>query len=115
MKFRLRDINDIVEVSVEGNMTQENVTIFRNRLNDLIESGKDKIILNLVATSYISSVCLAVIVDAKNRLTKLGGDIKIAYVNRLIRNLLEITNLVKKIEVYDTVEEAAGAFDRHAK
>jgi anti-anti-sigma factor len=110
MKFRVREIDDIVEVALEGNMSQENVTIFRNRLNDLIESGKNKIILNLVATNYISSVCLAAIVDAKKRLVENGGDIKITYVNRLIRNLLEITNLTKKIEIYDTVEDAAGEF-----
>ena len=40
------------------------------------------------------------------------GDLKIANVNRLIRNLLEITNLVKKIELFDSVEDAVASFTK---
>lgn len=110
MRIKTHEKNGIVEVIIDGNVLQENVSIFKSRLNDLIENGQNQIVLNMVSVNYISSLCLAVIVDAKNRLIAINGDLKIALVNRLILNLLEITNLSKKIEIYDSIEEAINAF-----
>jgi anti-anti-sigma factor len=110
MKIRIRETGEVVEVAIEGNVLQENVNLFKNRLLDLIDNGKIKIVLNLVDTSYISSLCLAVIVSAKKKLIIRQGDIKIALVNQLVKNLLEITNLVKKIELYDSVDDAVASF-----
>jgi anti-anti-sigma factor len=110
MKVRVIEHGDIIEVIVEGNVLQENVSYFKTRILDLINDGKLKIVLNMGSTDYISSLCLAVLIDAKNRLSVLQGDLKIAVVNRLVRNLMEITNLVRKIEIYDTIEDATKSF-----
>ena len=110
MNFKLHDHNDVVELAIEGNILQESVEVLKGRFYELIEQGKVHIVLNMALSNYVSSLCLAVIVDVKNRLLQSKGDLKIANVNRLIRNLLEITNLAKKIELYDSVEEAVAAF-----
>jgi anti-anti-sigma factor len=110
MKLRVIEHGDIIEVIVEGNVLQENVGYFKTRILDLINDGNIKIILNMGSTDYISSLCLAVLIDAKGRLSVLKGDLKIAVVNRLVRNLMEITNLVRKIEIYDTIEDATKSF-----
>jgi anti-anti-sigma factor len=110
MKIRVREMEDVAVVTVEGNIMQEYVSVFRTRLDDLIERQKVKIVLQLADSSYISSLCLAVIVDAKNRTTARGGDIRIACTNKLITNLLEITNLHKKIDLYDTLDAALSSY-----
>jgi anti-anti-sigma factor len=112
MKIRMREYDSIVELLIEGNIMQENVDVFKNRLNDLIDNGKIKIVLNFEATNYISSLCLSVIVSVKNRLSLLNGDIKIVQANRLIYNLFEITNLNKKLEIHKTLEDASAAFSK---
>ena len=112
MKVRMREYDSIVELLIEGNIMQENVDVFRNRLNDLIDNGKIKIVLNFGDTSYISSLCLSVIVGVKNRLSTLNGDIKIIQANQLISNLFEITNLNKKLEIHKTLEAASAAFSK---
>ncbi|NLW32190.1 MAG: STAS domain-containing protein [Fibrobacter sp.] len=110
MKILINDRNDVTEIVIEGNVLQENVSFLRCRLNDLIDNGRFRIILNLSKTNYISSLCLAVIIDVKLRLQKLDGDLKIAVANRLVRNLMEITNLVKQIELHNTIESAIDSF-----
>lgn len=112
MKFSVFERGSVVEIILEGNVLQENVDVVRNRFFDLIENGKFNMVLNMAESNYVSSLCLAVIVDVKNRLVQEHGDLKIAKVNRLIRNLLEITNLIKKIDVFESVEEAIAAFDK---
>ena len=112
MMFTLHDHDGVVELSVEGNILQENVDGLKSRLIELIDHGKVEIVLNMANSNYVSSLCLAVIVDVKNRLVKSDGDLKIANVNRLIRNLLEITNLIKKFELFESVEDAVAAFGK---
>jgi anti-sigma B factor antagonist len=110
MKLHSVSHKGVVELAIEGNVLQENVGVFKKTIADLISEGKIHIILNMGDTAYISSMCLAVLIDAKSKLSNLNGDLKIAVVNRLVRNLMEITNLVKKIEVYDSIEAAVESF-----
>ncbi len=112
MKIRMREYEAIIELLIEGNIMQENVDVFKNRLNDLIDNGKIRIVLNFADTSYISSLCLSVIISIKNRLSALNGDIKIIGANQLISNLFEITNLNKKLELHKTIEAASAAFSK---
>lgn len=110
MSYVIHEYNDVVEIIIEGNVLQENVEMLKTRFNELIENGNVKIIINMGQSNYISSLCLAVIVDMKKRLLSLDGDLKIVNVNRLIKNLLEITNLVKKFELFETVDDAVESF-----
>ena len=110
MKTRLQDINDIAVLTIEGNIMQEYVNVFQSRVADLIEHNKVRIVINMSEASYISSLCLAVIVEAQNRASQAGGGVKIASANKLITNLLEITNLNRKIPLFETVDAAVAAF-----
>jgi anti-sigma B factor antagonist len=110
MKLKIQEQAGISIVALEGNIMQEDVSIFRNRLDDLLHNGKVKVVLDMNGVSYLSSMCLAVIIDAKNRLSAQKGDLKLAAVNQLIKNLFEMTRLIKKIEIYNSIEEASAAF-----
>ncbi|HON11376.1 MAG TPA: STAS domain-containing protein [Chitinispirillaceae bacterium] len=110
MKLIIHELGDITEVIIDGNVLQENIAVLRTRLHDLVDNGKHKLVINLVAVNYLSSMGLAVIVDIKNRVSGLKGDLKLALANHLISNLLVITNLHKKIESFDTLEEALKSF-----
>ncbi|MBN2037540.1 MAG: STAS domain-containing protein [Chitinispirillaceae bacterium] len=110
MKMKIQGKEKVTVLSLEGNIMQEDVTMLRNRLEDLMHNGNIKIILDMHGVSYLSSMCLAVIIDIKNRLGAQAGDLKLADVNQLIKNLFEMTRLIKKIEIYDTVDNAFAAF-----
>jgi anti-anti-sigma factor len=110
MKIRIDTFGDVTVVLIDGNVLQENVPIFRVKLLELVEEGKVNIVLDMVASNYISSMCLATIVDVKKKVNELSGDLKLARVNKLVRNLLETTSLIKKVETYDDVETAVKSF-----
>jgi anti-anti-sigma factor len=111
MRVTINDLKTVSVIAIEGSVLQENVAIFQSRLNNLIENERAKIVVNMGKTQYISSMCLATIVDAKERAGKINGDLRIASPNSIVRNLLEITNLEKRIQIYDSVEEAVGSFE----
>jgi anti-anti-sigma factor len=111
MKIRIQDKKDITIVLLEGNIMQEDSVIFRNRLDDLVQSGRIKIVLDLNGVNFLSSMCLAVIVETKNHLLEKQGDIKIAVVNFLVKNLFDLTRLSHRFDIYTSVEEAAAGFN----
>ena len=53
--------------------------------------------------------------DVKKKVNELSGDLKIARVNKLVRNLLETTSLIKKIETYDDIDSAVKSFNGQKK
>jgi anti-sigma B factor antagonist len=110
MKIKIQEIKQITVVLLEGNIMQEDVAIFRSRLEDLVRSGRIKIILDLNGVNFLSSMCLAVIVETKNQLAGKQGDIKLASVNFLVKNLFDLTRLSDKFEMFNTVEEAMLSF-----
>jgi anti-anti-sigma factor len=110
MKIKIEEKDGVSVVFVDGNVLQENVPIFRVKLLELLESDKRSIVLDMIACNYISSMCLAAIVDVKKKLIDKGGNIKMARVNKLVMNLLETTNLLKQIETFDDVAAAVKSF-----
>jgi anti-sigma B factor antagonist len=110
MKVGIREEGPAVVVRVDGSILQENVPLLRERLSQLIEDGQISIVIDMSDANYLSSLGVAVIVDARNRAMKQQGDVKLACVNRLVKNLLDITNLSRQIKAYDTVEEAVSSF-----
>jgi len=59
MKIRIEAVGDVTVVFIDGNVLQENVPIFRVKLLELVEEGKVNVVLDMVASNYISSMCLA--------------------------------------------------------
>ncbi len=115
MKIRIEEKDGVTIVFIDGNVLQENVPLFRVKLLELIESDITRIVLDMLSCNYISSMCLAAIVDVKKKLIEKKGDVKIARVNKLVLNLLETTNLLKQIEVYDDVPAAVRSFKDRKK
>ncbi|MBD3320613.1 MAG: anti-sigma factor antagonist [Chitinivibrionales bacterium] len=115
MKIKLHEDRDLTVVSVDGSVLQEHVPLFRMRLAELIEQGKKKIILDMSETTYLSSIGLAALVSIKSQAEDGAGDLVLVQANYLIANLLKITNLHKKIKVFENIDEAAGYFNARAR
>ena len=110
MDIKTREVGDVLVAVIEGGILQENVDDFQNKLHSMCDKGWTKVVLDMEQCNYITSMCLAVISNAKKKFIAANGDIKIANVNRLIKNLFDITNLKKKIEILDSVENAVKSF-----
>ncbi|MBD3317270.1 MAG: anti-sigma factor antagonist [Chitinivibrionales bacterium] len=111
MKISTTNYGNVWALRVDRSILQENVPVLRERLSALIGEGKIRIVVDLSGASYLSSLGVAVIVDAKNRIAEAGGNLRLACVNQLIYNLLDITNLTKQLEIFDTVDEAVQSFE----
>jgi anti-anti-sigma factor len=110
MKIRIDTQGDVSIVSIDGNILLQNTPAFKMKLLDLAKQSKIKIVLDMALTNYISSPCLAAIIEVKKKLNELNGDLKLSSVNELVKNLLETTVLIRKIETFDDVQSAVRSF-----
>jgi|SRR3989339_110048 len=110
MHTEIKEENGVVVLSVDGDILQENVEIFKTQLDKLFKEGKKLLILDMVHCHYVTSMSLSAIFHAKKRFREAGGDIRISGINRLIRNLFELTNLKQAVDIFEDLPSAISSF-----
>lgn len=112
MKIKISEKNSILVVSVDSSILQEHIPLFKERLNSIVSKDACWIVFDLMEADYLSSLGISVLLSIKNKTKQLGGDIVLANVNHLIINLLKLTNLMDKVDIYDSVEEGVKALEK---
>jgi len=110
MSYETKKIKNAMVVAIPKEIMQEDVEALREALSGVLASGCRQVVLDMTSCPYITSMALSAIFHEKKRFVEAGGDIKIACINALIQNLLDLTNLAKAIDIYAEVREAADAF-----
>lgn len=111
MSFFSEKIDDIViEVVDIDRATFREAEEFKKLLNQDIESGFSKIIIDLSNCKFIDSTFLSTIVSALKRVNKNGGTLKLAGVHDETEALLELTGTVKVFQIYPSKDEALKSF-----
>ena len=99
---------DIVEVAPKGDLDMASVS--QMKLQDYINAGRIKLVLDLESIEYIDSAGLGEIVRAMKRAREAGGDLRLCGVHGQVGKIIEITGLNKAIAVYSTREEAVASW-----
>ena len=99
---------DIVEVAPQGDLDMASVS--QMKLQDYLNAGRVKLVLDLGSIEYIDSAGLGEIVRAMKRAREAGGDLRLCGVRGQVGKIIEITGLHKAIAVYSTREEAVASW-----
>ena len=101
---------DIVEVAPKGDLDMASMS--QMKLQDYINAGRVKLVLDLESIEYIDSAGLGEIVRAMKRAREMGGDLRLCGVQGQVGKIIEITGLHKAIAVYPTREEAVASWSQ---
>ncbi len=82
---------------------------FKERLVELIESGKSKIVVDLSEATFIDSTTLGVLVGGVKRLRPAGGSLALVCSDQNITKIFEITGLDRVFPIYDARAEALSS------
>jgi anti-sigma B factor antagonist len=83
---------------------------FKEFLDDVVDSGNYRIIIDLSQAEYVDSSGLGALVSRLAYCRSLQGDIRLAYPSEFMKSLLKITHLDKVLKVYQTLDEAVDSF-----
>ncbi|MFZ9011488.1 MAG: STAS domain-containing protein [Planctomycetota bacterium] len=101
---------DVLIISADGGLNSDNADKFVNELAALIDAGQTKIVVDCSRLNNITSYGLGVLVRLHSKLSKKGGDVKLACVKGLIEQVFKVTHLNKIFEIYPDVSRACLMF-----
>jgi anti-sigma B factor antagonist len=81
----------------------------RERIIDLIEDGKSKIVLNLADVPFMDSTGLGVMVGSLKRVKERGGTLALAAVTRPVLRVLALTGMDKVFPIGGSVDELTAS------
>ncbi|MEE9552941.1 MAG: STAS domain-containing protein [candidate division Zixibacteria bacterium] len=111
MKIADREDNGIVVLELKGNiMGGDDEAVFYDKLRELIEQNKKKVVLDLAKVEWINSRGLGILISGLTTMRNNKGQLKIARVAEKVESLLTMTRLITVFDSYDTVDEAVASF-----
>lgn len=104
------DAQNTAIVHVQGKIIGNTVTQFRAEIEQQLQNGNNKLVIDLKNVSLLDSTALGVIIVTLQALQRSGGKLVLLNPQKAVRNVLEVTRLTSILEVYETEEAALNAF-----
>src|ERR1700683_2143068 len=111
MEISTRQSANATIVDLTGDITLHNSPTVRKALLDLLKQKHvPRVVVNLEAVKYIDSSGVASLVEALKASRDLKATLVLYGLTRTVREVLELTGLLKLFEIYPPEEEAFRGF-----
>jgi anti-sigma B factor antagonist len=106
------DHGGVTVVTLSGRITLgEESSQLRNKLKELLSSGKSRLVLDLGDIGYIDSAGLGTLVSGFTSAQNQGAGLKLANLTKKFSEQLNITKLVTVFDVFDSVDQAIKSYN----
>jgi len=110
MEITGKTVDNVEIVFLNGRLDAYNSNLVENKFNELIDSGKVKMVADLSGVEYISSSGLRVMLSSLKKLNQLEGTLKLSALQPYVLEVFEIAGFTQLFEIYDSEEEALASF-----
>jgi anti-sigma B factor antagonist len=116
MELSHKPFNRVDLLSVVGRLDAASAPQFKQKIDELFEQGRYRLVLDLANLEYIASPGLRVLIEARKRardwkITDLeGGDVRIANLPPRIKEVFDLTGFTSLFEIFSDTTEAVGSF-----
>jgi anti-sigma B factor antagonist len=94
-------------IVARGELDVQSVADLRARLNEALDAGTTRVVIDLAEVSFIDSLSLSALVGARRRLGA-EGRIAVVAVHEYVRLILQATGLEQVLDVFETRDEAVA-------
>ncbi|MBI3039225.1 STAS domain-containing protein, partial [bacterium] len=102
--------NQVVVISIKGEITFENADVLREKINELCDLKKNKIVIDLANLKYMSSAGMGTLVHGLKRTHQENGDLKLVNLSAKMRRVFLITQFTHHFSVFQSLDEAIKSF-----
>ncbi len=106
MNISTRELGQAKIVQIDDDISHQNVKQFSDFIDDLIESGATRLVLDLGKSPWVTSRGLGAIVSAYTVLKKRGGNFVVMNPQPEVRRSLELTRLDRILDIVDDETQA---------
>lgn len=98
-EFEVRPIQegevDYILIGISGFLDAHTVTNFETKMDELVNVGKIKVVIDMQQLNYISSAGIGAIMGLTQRLRKLGGDLVLLNPSEKVFKILDLLGFTK--------------------
>lgn len=109
--INITEVKGIKIIEVTGRMDGDSSPVIGQALDDIIDSGHGKLVLDLGSVDYISSPGLREVVRVYKRAQQIGGDLRLANPSERVMAVFELAGLDTLLNIYDSDVAAINSFN----
>ncbi|MCG6151440.1 MULTISPECIES: STAS domain-containing protein [Leptospira] len=110
MEYTESKFNGIVVLKLFGNLDMLNAGILKERIKESASQKEHRFIFDLEGVSFIDSSGFGLIMSLNDKLSELGGGLRIVNVSKTIRQIFRISKISSVIQIFESTEEAIDSF-----
>ena len=110
MEINLKSVGDATVLKCAGSLDTQSSLDAENQLNQLIDAGDVKILVNFENLDFVSSAGLRVLLAAAKALKKVDGELRICGLNEMVKEVFDISGFVTIFRVFGSESEALDGF-----
>jgi len=112
MEIIEKKIGSISIIALGGRLDAYASSDVEQKLNALVDADEVRLVVNLERLDYISSSGLRVLLTSLKKVRKREGDIKLACMKPLIKEVFDVAGFSQLFSIYDLEDVAVQAFDK---
>ena len=112
LNLSTREVAGVTIIDLEGRIALGDTSAkLHQTLRDLVDGGKQKLLINLAKVTGIDSSGLGTLVAGYTTVERAGGQLKLENLSDRVIELMTITKLLTVFDVYDNEANAVRSFD----
>ncbi len=110
MELNVEQIGDVTVVVLPGeSLDASNAAEFKQAIATVLEKHA-KVVFDMSQLRFVDSSGLGAILSCLRQLNARGGDLKLCGMTKPVRALFELVRMHRIFDIYNTRDEAIGAF-----
>jgi anti-sigma B factor antagonist len=105
-----KDSGGVYVVKVEGQLIVGNRQELKSAVQQALDQGERRFLIDFSRTGYIDSSGLGALVSISKKVREQGGELRLSGLNEDLRSLFELTKLDTLFAIAETPEQALSNF-----
>jgi anti-sigma B factor antagonist len=105
LRTHVKDVGGFPVIELKGEIDLSTSPIFKEKLYEIVESGKSDLIIDLNGLDFMDSTGLGVLVAVLKKTSLEGGTIRLVCNKRKIVKVFAITGLDKVFSIYNNLRQ----------
>lgn len=110
MELIISQNNGVQVIQIEGNLDTSTSPQAEARINEIINNGELKMVIDLSGAGFVSSAGLRVFLSTAKQITSKGGAVKFCGANEVVQEILDISGFSSILDIKASQEDALATF-----
>jgi anti-anti-sigma factor len=106
VQINVKKDQDLLIVSVDGRMDTVTAPDFQQRMQEFLNQGEIRIIMDFGSLEYVSSAGLRSILFTAKKAKAAGGAVSCCALQTMVRKVFDVSGFAAMIPVFESLEDA---------